>query len=361
MVRNCIAFLNEKGLKEEGIYRIPGNKRVYTEYILRYNCGENLDFLEISNASTSQKTKKPPPSHHYIEPHDVCGVLLAFFKECKDSLFYDQKEQLLAIDYKSMSPEAKVEAMLPLLRKLPVYHYATLRLFIQHLLLVAKHHEENHMTVNNLLICICGLSKTSPVYFNLMENFEKLFDKPPEEHEKLLLEHQQSFANVNMNSSFLLRRNKRTNAKRNTTDCVETGEEHLQLHSEGNSPNPVDAEDSMTPLTNKSLSAPAINRSALLKRNVHDSDEESELSPTSSVAEEEHTHSKAQHLAAVLKRPTTHSPTNEEDKPQVAVEDKLLQLDNLSPKDLEELSQRLIQEEDTIHDNSTTSQQHTLL
>jgi len=39
VVRKCCEFLNAKGLEEEGVYRIPGNRKNIDAYIEKFNSG----------------------------------------------------------------------------------------------------------------------------------------------------------------------------------------------------------------------------------------------------------------------------------------------------------------------------------
>jgi hypothetical protein len=76
VIINSVKFLNEKGLLEVGLYRIPGDKKVIMEYRTKFNKGEPIQFLEELESGKRRH-----------EPADVAGLVLQFLRELPESLF----------------------------------------------------------------------------------------------------------------------------------------------------------------------------------------------------------------------------------------------------------------------------------
>lgn len=69
----------------------------------------------------------------------------------------------------------RVDYCKKLVAKLPPCNKQTLKLFMEHLVKVADNQKVNQMTIDNLLLCITGASKNTPIYLVFLLNYEEIF------------------------------------------------------------------------------------------------------------------------------------------------------------------------------------------
>lgn len=102
-------------------------------------------------------------------------IVYTYFKELPEPLLTkDLMEEFSKVTEKKDGKE-RIDYCKKLIAKLPPCNKQTLKLFMEHLVKVADNREVNHMTIDNLLLCITGASKNTPIYLVFLLNYEAIF------------------------------------------------------------------------------------------------------------------------------------------------------------------------------------------
>ncbi|XP_050409966.1 rho GTPase-activating protein 190 isoform X3 [Patella vulgata] len=137
-IERCIQFIEEEGLKAEGIYRIPGNKQQVDLLITKFN--ENPS-AEIGSLDLE------------IQVNAAATVLKGFFSDLTDPLIpaslYEELIEAAGVHDKS----SRLLALRGVLKKLPEQNFEVLKYLMTHLNRVTQNHQYNNMDSSNLAIC----------------------------------------------------------------------------------------------------------------------------------------------------------------------------------------------------------------
>jgi hypothetical protein len=161
IVQQSILYLNAKGLKEEGIYRIPGSTTQVNTLKAQYNSGQRVNLDEI------------------LEPSTVAGTLKLYFRELPEPLLTRDlsNEFLKALEIGNDSE--RIAAMKGLLNRLPLANQACLNWMINHLIMVSEYSDFNKMTVPNLGVVFSPCLDIPPLLFKtFMQDYKQLFPNP---------------------------------------------------------------------------------------------------------------------------------------------------------------------------------------
>lgn len=132
-----MAYLNrDEILKEEGLFRIPGDVGVIRKLRGQFVSGQDVDLSEI------------------LDPHTVTGLLKVHFREQRVSLI--PRGQPLA-DISLAVKARDLEAVRRVLSQIAILHIATLRVVTEVLKKVVEFSEMNQMTSGSLATS-CGPS-----------------------------------------------------------------------------------------------------------------------------------------------------------------------------------------------------------
>ncbi|RGB34098.1 hypothetical protein C1646_165167 [Rhizophagus diaphanus] len=136
-VEKCIIEIENRGLREVGIYRVPGADKAVNKLITAFN--KNADAVDLS-------------SEEYRDINIVAGALKRFFRDLPEPLMtfelYD--EFIEANDLQDQ--DDKLYAIKDLLYRLPKPNFELLKRLIEHLERVTDYEETNHMYARNLAI-----------------------------------------------------------------------------------------------------------------------------------------------------------------------------------------------------------------
>ncbi|XP_067042221.1 rho GTPase-activating protein 24-like isoform X1 [Acropora muricata] len=135
IVHKCVDFIIAHGLKEEGLFRLPGHVEKVASLKDAFNKGKNP---ELESTRT--------------EVHSVASVLKSYFRELPEPLIpYDYFEVFLtAARCYEMREEDGIIAVQNQLKTLPQPNYSLLRFLCRFLHEVQKHCEQNKMNARNL-------------------------------------------------------------------------------------------------------------------------------------------------------------------------------------------------------------------
>ncbi|KAH8917716.1 Rho GTPase activation protein [Atractiella rhizophila] len=135
IVVKCVKELDERGLNIEGLYRVSGkitSVQALTHAIEKDEALFNFDA-------------------HRHDPHTIAAVLKLYFRQLPTPLFQmSLVDRAQFLGHYKHDPPAAVQAVAKRIRRLHPTHYATLRLFCQHLYRVAAHATQNKMSISNL-------------------------------------------------------------------------------------------------------------------------------------------------------------------------------------------------------------------
>lgn len=147
-------WLNTYGLREHGLYRIPGSKSEVERLIGIFDQGEM------------------PKLQKQYSPSNCASLVVQYLKRCPDDLFgeYEMVFKQLADD---TSNPKQLKMMRKLVRMLPPANRNTIDLLCDHLIQVASYSEENQMSAAKLSMCI--YSKSARPLQMCIENHKFLF------------------------------------------------------------------------------------------------------------------------------------------------------------------------------------------
>ncbi|KAJ8332265.1 hypothetical protein SKAU_G00427480 [Synaphobranchus kaupii] len=135
-IQECVRMLLEKGLKEEGLFRLAAAASI----VKKLKCSldnENIDHSEFSS-----------------DPHAVAGALKSYLRELPEPLMTFE----LYSDWFKAAGEKEVPGKLEQLRaalsKLPSENYSNLRYLIQFLARLSEHQAVNRMSPSNIAIVL---------------------------------------------------------------------------------------------------------------------------------------------------------------------------------------------------------------
>ncbi|XP_060080907.1 arf-GAP with Rho-GAP domain, ANK repeat and PH domain-containing protein 1-like [Ylistrum balloti] len=141
IVDKCLKFIEEHGLREEGIYRLAAIHSKVDTLLQMFAKDANAVKLEMGT--------------HTV--HDVANALKRFFRQLKEPLLmahlYDtwiEKSLETDVTGKISANPTKLDWYHYYIRELPIVHSRTFRRLVIHLAKVARYSEENKMTVKNL-------------------------------------------------------------------------------------------------------------------------------------------------------------------------------------------------------------------
>jgi hypothetical protein len=184
-VTQCIAFIDEHGLDQEGLYRISGSSTDIENARAKYNKGQMVDFRAA-------------------EIHLVSGLLKLWLRDLREPLCtFGLFNEFISLIDEDAKPHADVLTRLAeIVLLLPQYERFSLHELMLHLSRVAKAADKNNMRADNLAIVIgpnilkspdanpAAVHKTFPRVFKVIElmidNVDTVFAAVPAQRKALL-------------------------------------------------------------------------------------------------------------------------------------------------------------------------------
>ncbi|KAG7491510.1 hypothetical protein MATL_G00004540 [Megalops atlanticus] len=135
-IQECVQMLLDKGMKEEGLFRLAGAASVVKKLKNSLDCG-NVDHSEFIS-----------------DPHAVAGALKCYLRELPEPLmtFDLYHEWFKAAGEKELSD--RLEQLKGVLGKLPPENYNNLRYLLQFLARLSEQQEVNRMSPSNIAIVL---------------------------------------------------------------------------------------------------------------------------------------------------------------------------------------------------------------
>lgn len=148
LVRKCVAEIEERGLTQEGIYRISGNARKKKE--LRKQFEENSITTDVSDLS--------------IDCHVITGILKDYLRELPKPLISQSMYKKIREGQQIKTDGLAQRKMLASIMKMaPPVNRATLIFVIEHLRRVNENIEVNKMGFKNLAVCFGPVLMSPPI------------------------------------------------------------------------------------------------------------------------------------------------------------------------------------------------------
>ncbi|XP_047738021.1 GTPase-activating protein pac-1 [Hyalella azteca] len=137
VVAACVEVVQLKGLRCQGLYRIPGNKAAVTH------------LTEALNRNPTQIDLTDP---RWGDVNVISSLLKQFFQRLPEPLVPSHLHPLLLQAAAAPHPHQRLLQLRTLVHELPMFHYETLRLLCLHLQQVVQHSQYNKMDAHNLAI-----------------------------------------------------------------------------------------------------------------------------------------------------------------------------------------------------------------
>lgn len=137
IVRKCIAFIEERAMKQPGIYRISAKHTAIQDLAHALERDEQRFQFDVGQD----------------EPATVAGVLKLYLRQLPEAVLPIPWEERVKYTHERQDQIQSGFAVLKSrIRRLPAINLATLKAIVEHLARVASYSEQNKMTVGNLSI-----------------------------------------------------------------------------------------------------------------------------------------------------------------------------------------------------------------
>ncbi|CAH7672886.1 expressed protein [Phakopsora pachyrhizi] len=185
LVNVLVKLIEEKGLDQQGIYRVPGEKRVIE------NLQASIDEKGVNGVDIWKDS--------YKDVHNLSGVLKLFLREIPGGVIpFDRYDEFLAVSAIQNEEERTVELQKQV-KELPIPNLILLLRLIRHFEKVVEHAEVNSMLVHNVaivfapslfrsgsehsnpLLSMQNIGKASALVRHLVLNANMVFGDPSEE------------------------------------------------------------------------------------------------------------------------------------------------------------------------------------
>ncbi|KAM9308058.1 rho GTPase-activating protein 21 [Gastrophryne carolinensis] len=137
VVDTCCKLVEERGLENTGIYRVPGNNAAIASMQEEINKGlTNFDLQDDK----------------WRDLNVISSLLKSFFRKLPEPLFTNDKYNDFIDANRKEDPNERLKTLRNLVQDLPIHHYQTLKFLCTHLKTVAENSEKNKMEPRNLAI-----------------------------------------------------------------------------------------------------------------------------------------------------------------------------------------------------------------
>lgn len=175
MVLKCVRFVNDYGIKEEGIYRVSGSgqevkelKDAFIQHGPSYDIPPTTDVHAITSLIKSFVRDLPeellPVNCHKFLAYSKTPIPLTLSTE-KDisnfSIFTEEEENLNPV----VIPTQIIQEIL---QDLSPHQFALVQTLTRHFAAVAQHSQHNRMTLNSLSLILCPTLKIHKSVFNAL-------------------------------------------------------------------------------------------------------------------------------------------------------------------------------------------------
>ncbi|KAI0220639.1 hypothetical protein L0F63_005668 [Massospora cicadina] len=164
VVLRCIEYLDNEGLNEIGLYRIPGSSSLVSQLKSQFDNGEDCDLIELSP-----------------DPHAVATLLKQFFRELPETILTPRGQLPSHLDNRALYLAEQIRL---LVRDIPDPNYYALHWLTRHLARVDQNSSTNKMNTSNLGMIFCPTLGNTANLFRIFVTYNLLIfplPKPPED------------------------------------------------------------------------------------------------------------------------------------------------------------------------------------
>ncbi|KAK1345763.1 hypothetical protein QTO34_008227 [Cnephaeus nilssonii] len=157
LVEQCVDFIRQRGLKEEGLFRLPGQANLVKELQDAFDCGEKPSFdrvgawtsVALGSTIEARRAARVP---HNTDVHTVASLLKLYLRELPEPVIpYAKYEDFLSCaKLLSKEEEAGVKELAKQVKSLPVVNYNLLKYICRFLDEVQSYSGVNKMSAQNL-------------------------------------------------------------------------------------------------------------------------------------------------------------------------------------------------------------------
>uniref|UniRef100_A0A8C7WVZ0 Rho GTPase activating protein 23a n=1 Tax=Oryzias sinensis TaxID=183150 RepID=A0A8C7WVZ0_9TELE len=136
IVEICCGLVEDMGLENTGIYRVPGNNAMVVLLQEQLNKGVDIN----------------PAEEKWQDLNVVSSLLKSFFRKLPEPLFTNDKYNDFIDANRIENATDRLRTMKKLIRDLPDHYFHTLKFLVEHLKTVADHSDKNKMEPRNLAL-----------------------------------------------------------------------------------------------------------------------------------------------------------------------------------------------------------------
>eukprot|EP01130_Rhizamoeba_saxonica_P017674 TRINITY_DN8617_c0_g1_i2.p1 TRINITY_DN8617_c0_g1~~TRINITY_DN8617_c0_g1_i2.p1 ORF type:complete len:377 (-),score=116.77 TRINITY_DN8617_c0_g1_i2:36-1166(-) len=137
IVARCLIFLDKRGIKESGIFRISANANDMMSYQEKFNMGHDVDLLK----------------EEIYDEHLVAGLLKQYFRSLPSPVFPEDMEKDFMSAAKLEDDQERIEKIKELLEEMNPRIVNIMKQVFNLLYKVSLHSETNMMTTRNIATC----------------------------------------------------------------------------------------------------------------------------------------------------------------------------------------------------------------
>jgi RalA-binding protein 1 len=161
VVRQCVDYIEENGLMQEGIYRVSGVKSKVNKLKAAFNCPKTRNSVALAD----------------YEPAVIASVLKLFLRELPDPVLTSALTPRFEQVSSDPTPRRRIEGMKTLVSELPDSNRLLVQWIFVHMMHVVERERFNKMTLQNVSIVLSPTMQISHRVLNcLFENSHILFD-----------------------------------------------------------------------------------------------------------------------------------------------------------------------------------------
>eukprot|EP00058_Branchiostoma_floridae_P006662 XP_002592150.1 hypothetical protein BRAFLDRAFT_124075 [Branchiostoma floridae] len=142
-VEMCVKYIENEGIRTEGIFRVNGKKEDTDLIRLKFDEEEITDLNDLQVAD----------GDHKVSVNAAAGALKSFFVELPEPLIPHSVHDDLIVAISTKDDQIKTRNLREVLRKLSPVTQAVFKYLLEHLYRVSEFSSDNKMTSENLAIC----------------------------------------------------------------------------------------------------------------------------------------------------------------------------------------------------------------
>ncbi|KAI8879607.1 RhoGAP-domain-containing protein [Backusella circina FSU 941] len=194
--RRCIEYLDEYGIQEVGIYRIPGSTITVNKLRAVFNEGCDIDFNitkpdphAVGTLLKMYLRELPEPIVPFELANEYTEQFINSIQSCSDTTKREAMRDTITSSTSNSTvqlpptPPSLLKTVRSITARLPVYNLCLLQSLCRHLQRVANAEQQNRMSISNLaVIFIPTLNIGRALFHCMVENYVEIFERSAGPH-----------------------------------------------------------------------------------------------------------------------------------------------------------------------------------